>query len=79
MIIKRIENATRVLGAPTDWKDDGAKCVGLPVLDVETSDGPFMVSAWEPTTDELKALLLGETVKLWVRGTSHPVVAITVG
>ncbi len=78
MIVKRIAHATRVLGAPQDWKDDGS-CVGLPVRDVATPEGPFMVSAWEPTPDELAALARGETLKLWIRGTSHPVVALSVG
>lgn len=78
MIIKRIADATRVLGAPPDWTDDGS-CIGLPVRDVATSEGPFMVSAWEPTPQELAALQRGETLKLWIRGPAHPVVALTVG
>lgn len=78
MIVKRIEGATRVLGAPADWKDDGATCVGLPVRDVVTSDGPFMISAWELTPKEVEALKGGASLHLWIRGTSHPVVALTV-
>lgn len=78
MIVKRIEGATRVLGAPPDWKDDGVTCVGLPVVDVVTDQGPFMVSAWEPTPDELQALLNGASVRLWVRGSGHPVVSLDV-
>lgn len=78
MIVKRIANASRVLGAPADWKDDGS-CVGLPVCDVTTPEGNFMVSAWEPTPQELEALKRGETLKLWIRGVSHPVVCVTVG
>lgn len=79
MQVKRIENPTRILGAPADWIDDGVKCVGLPVRDVELDNGNFMVSAWEPTPAELKALQNGETLKLWLRGVVHPVVAITIG
>ena len=78
MLIKRIEGATRVLGAPPDWDGKDMSCGALPVLDVITSEGPFMVSAWEPTPDELARLANGETVKLWVRGTGHPVVALTI-
>lgn len=77
MIIKRIENATRTLGAPHDCTTEEVK--GLPIRDMETNIGPFMVSAWEPTPDELAALNRGETIKLWIRGTQHPVVALTVG
>lgn len=79
MIVKRIEGTTRVLGAPADWKDDGASCVGLPICDVLTPEGPFMVSAWEPTPAEIEALKNGETLKLWIRGVAHPVVGLTVG
>lgn len=78
MIIKRIDQATRVLGAPADWKDDGMSCVGLPVRDVETDDGNFMLSAWEPTAEELALLNSGQSLYLWVRGYNHPVVSITV-
>jgi hypothetical protein len=79
MIVKRIEGADLVLGAPKDWKDDGVSCVGLPVKYVPTDQGVFMVSAWEPTEEELEALKRGESVKLWIRGMQHPVVSLTVG
>lgn len=79
MIIKRIEGAHRVFGAPPDWNGEDMSCGVLPVLDVQTPEGPFMVSAWEPSPEELKALLAGATIKLWVRGQIHPVVALTVG
>jgi hypothetical protein len=78
MIVRRIEGATRVFGAPADWKDDGISCVGLPVKEVETEQGVFQVSAWEPTPDELKLLQEGGSVLLWVRGSGHPVVALSV-
>lgn len=79
MIIKRIENATRVFGAPSDWDGKDMTCGALPIRDVVTPEGPFMVSAWEPTPTELEALQRGETLKLWIRGAGHPVVALTVG
>jgi hypothetical protein len=80
-VIRRIEGATRELGKPADWNEnrDAAHCSTLPVRDVITPEGPFMISAWELTPDELAALQRGETLKLWIRGTSHPVVAISVG
>lgn len=79
MQIKRIEGTTRVLGAPPDWIDDGVTCQGLPIRDVITPEGPFMISAWELSAAELQALANGETLKLWIRGTGHPVVSLSVG
>lgn len=79
MIIKMIEGSTRQFGAPKDWDGDLSKCNVLPILDVDTPQGWFMVSAWEPSPAELKALQEGQTVKLWVQGMAHPVVALTVG
>lgn len=78
MLIKQIEGFTRSFGAPPDLTPEGV-CLGLPVRDVMTEEGNFMVSAWEPTPEELQALLRGETIKLWIRGLTHPVVSLTVG
>ncbi|APG04927.1 hypothetical protein BJI69_14190 [Luteibacter rhizovicinus DSM 16549] len=79
MIIKCIERFSRVFGAPVDWDGKDTTCGALPIKDVQTPEGPFMVSAWEPTPADLAAMQSGETVKLWIRGTLHPVVALTVG
>lgn len=79
MLIARIEQATRAIGAPSDWDGKDMSCNVLPIRDVKTHEGNFMVSAWEPTPEELAALLGGATVKLWIRGHEHPVVAMSVG
>lgn len=79
MIIKHIEGATRVYGAPPDWDGQDMTCGALPVRALQTPEGQFLVSAWEPTSAELEALNRGETLKLWIRGDGHPVVALTVG
>jgi hypothetical protein len=79
MLIRRIEGATRNLGAPPDWDGDISKCNVLPIRDVTTEHGPFMVSCWEPTPAELAAINAGESIRLWIAGTGHPVVAMTVG
>jgi hypothetical protein len=76
MIIRRIADATRTFGAPHDMTSK--ECQGLPVRDVQTEHGTFMVSAWEPTPSELAALMRGESILLWVRGDVHPVVALSV-
>lgn len=80
MIIKHIEQHTRILGAPKDWDESSDLPVGaLPIRDVVMGGVPFMVSAWEPTPQEVAALLRGETVKIWIQGVSHPVIALSVG
>lgn len=78
MLIREIEGATRHLGAPANWDHTKASCDVLPIADVMTESGPFMVSAWTPTAEELAALNAGAPVYLWIGGTSHPVVALNV-
>lgn len=77
MIIKRIDGATRVLGARQGY-------LGLPIRDENVGDHvsgdvPSMVSAWEPSPDELDRLARGAAVLLRVIGTGHPPVMIEVG
>jgi hypothetical protein len=78
MIVYQIKDATRVLGAPSDWDGKEIPCNALPILDVTIPEGQFMVSEWMPSREEIARLVLGEPVKLWVRGTEHPVVALAV-
>lgn len=80
METKRIDGATRTFGAPHDWDEKThGKCYGLPVRDVLVEGSPVMISAWEPSPQELEMLLRGETIKLWIYGTVHPVVSLSVG
>jgi len=80
MLVARIPNATRVLGAPSDWdKSKQGACCGLPIQDMDTSAGPGMMSLWEPTPDELARLNAGAKVSLIVLGTAHPPVSLSVG
>lgn len=78
MIIARIANATRVLGKAQGY-------LGLPIRDElrsTTVDGPqtpVMVTAWEPTPDELDRLNKGAFIQLCVVGTGHPPVMLEVG
>lgn len=88
MIIARITGATRVLGQAQGY-------IGLPIRDEMTADPnclettinntvngpqtPCMITAWEPTPDELQRLAKGAPVYLRVLGTRHPPVMITVG
>jgi hypothetical protein len=80
MLVARIPNATRVLGAPSGWdKSKQGTCGGLPIQDMDTSAGPGMMSLWEPTPDELERLKAGAKVSLLVLGTVHPPVSVAVG
>jgi hypothetical protein len=78
MIIKMIEGATRILGKSQGY-------LGLPVLDQVVVDSatdeatPSMVTAWEPTPDELERLNAGAPVYLRILGVAHPPVMLTVG
>ena len=78
MLIARIPNATRVLGKSQGY-------LGLPIRDEvrsTTVDGPqtpVMVTAWEPTPDELVRLNAGACVHLVLLGTQHPPVILEVG
>lgn len=78
MLIARIAGATRVLGKSQGY-------LGLPIRDEfrnTTVDGPqtpVMVTAWEPTPDELERLKKGALVQLCILGTGHPPVMLEVG
>ena len=78
MIIRMIEGATRIIGKAQGY-------LGLPLRDevltcaVSGEGTPAMVSAWEPTPDELARLNAGAAVNLRVLGTLHPPVMVEVG
>lgn len=74
MFSKRIENATRNLGAPTEVSSKD--CSHLWIRDGESSLGPVMVSAWEPTPKELEILVKGGTIYLTICGNIHPMVSL---
>lgn len=78
MMIARIAGATRVVGKSQGY-------LGLPIRDelistvVDGPQTPVMVTAWEPTPEELQRLNEGALVHLQVVGTAHPPVLIQVG
>jgi len=78
MIICRIEGATRTLGKSQGY-------IGLPLRDelinctVGGEATPSMVTAWEPTPDELARLNAGAKVLLRIIGIAHPPVNLEVG
>lgn len=78
----RLKNPSRRIGAPTTWdhEKDGL-CHTLEVWDVtDKPDGHNrMVTAWQPSPEELKRLNEGQPVFLHIFGTVHPVVSLEVG
>lgn len=68
----RINGATRELGRAQGY-------IPLHVLDIVADDCPFMVTAWEPTPEELAMLAAGAPVFLWIMGQAHPPVRLEVG
>jgi hypothetical protein len=81
MIIDHIAGATRVLGK-------GQGYIPLPLRDeiqtVRLRDGsehaaPFMVTAWQPTPQEMAAIAKGAPIYLHLQGRSHPPVRLEVG
>lgn len=76
----RIQNATRVLKAPSDWdRDKDGHCGGLPIRDEPTTAGQGMTSAWFPTPEEIERIKDGAPIYLTVLGTVHPPVSMGVG
>ncbi len=74
-----IDNKTRVLGQPKDWPEDANKCNSLEILDAMIDGSNVMLSQWKPSPDEIDLLVSGAQVNLYVWGTGHPPVALTVG
>ena len=78
MIIKHIRDATRILGKSQGY-------IGLPLRDetinskVTGANTPCMVTAWEPTPDELIRLNAGAAIEIRIVGTAHPPIMVEVG
>lgn len=78
MHIAMIENATRIIGQTQGY-------LGLPIRDekincsVNGPETPSMVTAWQPTPDELARLNAGASVHLHILGTVHPPLMVDVG
>jgi hypothetical protein len=53
---------------------------GLSVTDTHMDDGtPVMMTSWQPTPKEAAAIADGAPIYLWVVGSAHPPVMLTVG
>jgi hypothetical protein len=53
---------------------------GLSVTDTVREDGtPMMMTSWQPTPNEVAAIAAGAPIYLWLLGTAHPPVMLTVG
>ena len=72
MIIARIEGATRVCG-----KSQGF--LGLPVRDEVVDGHNIMHTAWEPTPDEIEAIVKGAKIIVSVIGNNPQPIMLGVG
>ncbi|WP_247337547.1 hypothetical protein [Bradyrhizobium sp. 147] len=78
MIIAHIEGATRICGKAQGYR-------GLPLRDEVINDAvngegtPAMVTAWQPTPEELAALNAGASVHVRILGTKPPPMMVGVG
>lgn len=71
-----LADCTRRMAAPANW--DHAQDGICHTLEIVDRDG-WMISAWKPTTAELVRLQEGQPLFLFIKGTIHPVVGLTVG
>ena len=76
----RIVGHTRWLGKPLGWEPETqGPCGHLAIRDIDTTAGPAMQSAWEPSPEELDRLKAGAPIILTVVGRVHPPVEVRVG
>jgi hypothetical protein len=78
MIAAMIDGATRIVGKSQGY-------LGLPIRDeiidskVNGPDTPCMVTAWEPTPDELARIIAGAKINIRILGYVPPPMMVTVG
>lgn len=77
----QLSDETRAIGKPENWDEtlDGP-CITISVHDfVDGRTGlPFMMTAWEPDPQELRALNEGKPLFLCISGKVHPVIKLFV-
>ena len=78
MDFAKIDGYTRVFGKPNNWNEDSGECVDLYVKDIQFPDSNVMVTEWKPDPGELEQLNNGGSLFLWIYGTIHPPIAMTV-
>jgi hypothetical protein len=66
----------RIEGANCVYKLEG--CHDLPVRVIKTEHGQCLISAWQPSLEEMEALLAGASVVLYIYATGQPPVAVGV-
>ena len=71
-------SSNKVLGAPKNWDQTKGECGALPVTVIDTTNGPAMVSYWQPNDAERDMIARGSKVMLYVFGGMHPPVAVEV-
>ena len=63
-----------MLRGPSDMPD----CLSLAIKDMSMDGNNVMVSAWQPTPDEMQMLLNGGSIHLHIWGDRHPPVFVGV-
>lgn len=78
MQIMEIEGYTRKMTPPPGVSDED--CGTLAIRDIpDPVFGNFMWSKWQPSLEEITALMAGAPIYLLIGGTVHPVVSLAVG
>lgn len=67
-----------VLGAPACWDQKTLPCNALPITRADWNGVLAVVSFWKPTPAEIEAIKAGQSVMLWVAGSTMPPVALMV-
>ena len=71
---------TRVMQPPADWDEETmGECEPLSIADVDHNGSNIMFSLWQPTPDEITALVAGNaSIQFGIYGTQHPVICVGV-
>ena len=73
MLVAVIKGHTRILGEQQGF-------LRLPIRDDLYEDGmPLMVTAWEPSPEEMIKIALGAKIEIAIMGTEHPPISVVVG
>lgn len=76
--IKPKDDNRIALIAPENWDHEKGRCNTLYAVPVDLFGTYTLASLWEPSDDEIRAILAGHPIMLFVCGKTHPPVALGV-